>query len=134
MPILSNVLYTYTCNSKGVEVRFSSEDSFRSDLVDLLTLYKAVDKAGVGRVYVLSPQQMQRSSGILTEAAESPTRLEELHREWSMSWSERYGVSGHGKRNQVIYSFRAYIIYRRRELRYRYVPYPSYPCHFTYTD
>lgn len=48
-------LNAYTCNSKGVEVRFSSEDSFRSDLVDLLTLYKAVDKAGVGRVYVLSP-------------------------------------------------------------------------------
>lgn len=36
--------------SKGVEVRFSSEDSFRSDLVDLLSLYKAVDKAGVNRV------------------------------------------------------------------------------------
>lgn len=41
-----------TQNSKGVECRFSSEDSFRSDLVDLLTLYKAVDKAGVNRVYV----------------------------------------------------------------------------------
>jgi homocitrate synthase len=38
--------------SQGVEVRFSSEDSFRSDLVDLLTLYKAVDKAGVHRVGV----------------------------------------------------------------------------------
>ncbi|KAG5816864.1 hypothetical protein H9Q74_007449 [Fusarium xylarioides] len=38
--------------SKGVEVRFSSEDSFRSDLVDILTLYKAVDKAGVNRVGV----------------------------------------------------------------------------------
>lgn len=36
--------------SKGLEVRFSSEDSFRSDLVDLLTLYKAVDKLGVTRV------------------------------------------------------------------------------------
>ncbi|ODA78784.1 hypothetical protein RJ55_06168 [Drechmeria coniospora] len=36
--------------SQGIEVRFSSEDSFRSDLVDLLTLYKAVDKAGVDRV------------------------------------------------------------------------------------
>ncbi|KAH7354053.1 homocitrate synthase [Plectosphaerella cucumerina] len=36
--------------SQGVEVRFSSEDSFRSDLVDLLTLYKAVDGAGVNRV------------------------------------------------------------------------------------
>lgn len=38
--------------SQGVEVRFSSEDSFRSDLVDLLTLYKAVDNAGVNRVGV----------------------------------------------------------------------------------
>jgi homocitrate synthase len=32
--------------SKGLEVRFSSEDSFRSDLVDLLSLYQAVDKVG----------------------------------------------------------------------------------------
>ncbi|KAH0522067.1 hypothetical protein TsFJ059_005980 [Trichoderma semiorbis] len=38
--------------SQGVEVRFSSEDSFRSDLVDLLSLYKAVDQAGVNRVGV----------------------------------------------------------------------------------
>lgn len=30
--------------SQGVEVRFSSEDSFRSDLVDLLNIYKSVDK------------------------------------------------------------------------------------------
>ncbi|KAJ8331334.1 homocitrate synthase lys21 [Batrachochytrium dendrobatidis] len=36
--------------STGLEVRFSSEDSFRSDLVDLLTLYRAVDKLGVNRV------------------------------------------------------------------------------------
>lgn len=36
--------------SKGLEVRFSSEDSFRSDLVDLLTIYQAVDKIGVNRV------------------------------------------------------------------------------------
>ncbi|RKO98761.1 hypothetical protein CXG81DRAFT_30385 [Caulochytrium protostelioides] len=36
--------------SKGLEVRFSSEDSFRSDLVDLLSLYRVVDKAGVDRV------------------------------------------------------------------------------------
>jgi homocitrate synthase len=38
--------------SQGVEVRFSSEDSFRSDLVDILALYKAVDRAGVNRVGV----------------------------------------------------------------------------------
>lgn len=53
--------------SKGLEVRcewnpcrpfpsfrlppaVSSEDSFRSDLVDLLSLYRAVDKVGVNRV------------------------------------------------------------------------------------
>lgn len=36
--------------SKGLEVRFSSEDSFRSDLVDLLSVYSAVDKVGVHRV------------------------------------------------------------------------------------
>ncbi|KAG1222699.1 hypothetical protein G6F67_009691 [Rhizopus microsporus] len=38
--------------SKGLEVRFSTEDSFRSDLVDLLSIYKAVDKIGVNRVDV----------------------------------------------------------------------------------
>ncbi|RIK34283.1 MAG: homocitrate synthase [Chloroflexi bacterium] len=36
--------------SQGLEVRFSSEDSFRSDLVDLLTIYRAVDQIGVSRV------------------------------------------------------------------------------------
>lgn len=29
--------------SQGVEVRFSSEDAFRSDLTELLTLAKAVE-------------------------------------------------------------------------------------------
>ncbi|KIV81845.1 homocitrate synthase, mitochondrial [Exophiala sideris] len=36
--------------SQGLEVRFSSEDSFRSNLVDLLTIYRAVDQIGVNRV------------------------------------------------------------------------------------
>ena len=36
--------------SHGLEVRFSSEDSFRSDLVDLLNIYRHVDKLGVNRV------------------------------------------------------------------------------------
>jgi homocitrate synthase len=36
--------------SKGKQIRFSSEDSFRSDLVDLLSIYSAVDKVGVDRV------------------------------------------------------------------------------------
>merc|ERR1712072_1222127 len=38
--------------SQGREIRFSSEDSFRSNLVDLLTIYSAVDKIGVNRVGV----------------------------------------------------------------------------------
>ena len=36
--------------SKNIEIRFSTEDSFRSDLVDLLSIYSAVDKVGVNRV------------------------------------------------------------------------------------
>ena len=36
--------------SKNLEIRFSTEDSFRSELVDLLTIYSAVDKVGVNRV------------------------------------------------------------------------------------
>ena len=36
--------------SHNIEIRFSSEDSFRSDLVDLLSIYSAVDKVGVNRV------------------------------------------------------------------------------------
>ena len=36
--------------SRGLEIRFSTEDSFRSDLVDLLSIYSAVDKVGVNRV------------------------------------------------------------------------------------
>ncbi|KAJ5898765.1 HMGL-like-domain-containing protein [Penicillium taxi] len=37
-------------SSKGIEARFSPEDSFRSDLIDLLSIYSAVDKVGVNRV------------------------------------------------------------------------------------
>jgi len=50
--------------SQGFEVRFSSEDSFRSDLVDLLVVYRAVDELGVDRVGiadtvgVASPRQV----------------------------------------------------------------------------
>jgi len=36
--------------SQGFEVRFSSEDSFRSNLVDLLLVYRTVDEIGVNRV------------------------------------------------------------------------------------
>ncbi|KAI9680208.1 MAG: Saccharopine dehydrogenase [Trizodia sp. TS-e1964] len=36
--------------SRNIEIRFSTEDSFRSDLVDLLSIYSTVDKIGVNRV------------------------------------------------------------------------------------
>ncbi|VEU21239.1 DEKNAAC102124 [Brettanomyces naardenensis] len=36
--------------SKGLEIRFSTEDSFRSDIVDLLNIYTTVDKIGVDRI------------------------------------------------------------------------------------
>ncbi len=35
---------------QGLEVRFSTEDSFRSDLKDILAIYEEVDKLGVNRV------------------------------------------------------------------------------------
>ncbi|KAI8230251.1 ABC transporter atnG [Colletotrichum sp. SAR 10_77] len=38
--------------SQSLEVRFSTEDSFRSNLVDILSVYKTVDKIGVNRVGV----------------------------------------------------------------------------------
>ncbi|KAK4191319.1 hypothetical protein QBC35DRAFT_538265 [Podospora australis] len=47
-PIFLTLMQVNT--GRGLEVRFSSEDSFRSDLVDLLSLYRAVDSAGVHRV------------------------------------------------------------------------------------
>jgi homocitrate synthase len=52
--------------SHGREVRFSSEDSFRSDLVDLMRVYREIDKLGVNRVGiadtvgVANPRQMYK--------------------------------------------------------------------------
>jgi homocitrate synthase len=50
---------------QGVEVRFSTEDSLRSNLVDLLQIYRSVDRLGVDRVGIAdtvgmgSPDQIQ---------------------------------------------------------------------------
>ena len=55
---------TWLCE-QGVEVRFSTEDSLRSNLVDLLQVYRAVDQLGVDRVGIAdtvgigSPEQIQ---------------------------------------------------------------------------
>jgi len=36
----------------GLEVRFSAEDAFRSDVADLMTVYRAAERLGVHRVHV----------------------------------------------------------------------------------
>ena len=38
--------------SQGVETRFSTEDTFRSNFADVMTVYRAIDLAGVDRVGV----------------------------------------------------------------------------------
>ena len=39
-------------NSQGIETRFSTEDTFRSNFADVMTVYRAMDLAGVNRVGV----------------------------------------------------------------------------------
>ena len=39
-------------NQQGVETRFSTEDTFRSNFADVMTVYRAMDLAGVDRVGV----------------------------------------------------------------------------------
>lgn len=53
--------------SKGCNVRFSSEDTFRSDRRDLLAIYAAADAAGVSRVGLAD-----------TVGVASPTQVREL--------------------------------------------------------
>ena len=57
--------------SKGLEVRFSSEDSFRSDLVDLLNLYRHVDKLGVNRVGIADTVGLRQPETSLRTCANS---------------------------------------------------------------
>ena len=39
-------------NEQGIETRFSTEDTFRSNFADVMTVYRAMDLAGVNRVGV----------------------------------------------------------------------------------
>ncbi|KAK3177904.1 hypothetical protein OEA41_000036 [Lepraria neglecta] len=71
--------------SKGLEVRFSSEDSFRSDLVDLLNIYSAVDKIGVNRVgiaesglFAAASEQTSKRISITSKLHEPPLAIEDL--------------------------------------------------------
>ncbi|KAL6937761.1 homocitrate synthase lys21 [Hanseniaspora osmophila] len=68
--------------SKGLEIRFSSEDSFRSDLVDLLNIYKTVDKIGVNRIGIAdtvgcaNPRQVYELVRTLKSVISSSTDIE----------------------------------------------------------
>ena len=68
--------------SKGLEVRFSSEDSFRSDFVDLLSLYRTIDQVGVHRVGIAdtvgcaSPRQVYELIRALRGVVSSQTDIE----------------------------------------------------------
>jgi len=68
--------------SHGVEVRFSCEDSFRSDPSDLLKIYKAVDDLGVDRVGiadtvgVATPMQVYETTKMVREVLRPETGIE----------------------------------------------------------
>ena len=72
---------------QGVEVRFSTEDSLRSNLVDLLQVYRSIDALGVDRVGIAdtvgigSPEQIH--SLVSTVASVVSADIE-------FSWSQRY--------------------------------------------
>lgn len=50
--------------AKGLNVRFSSEDTFRSDKADLLRVYAAADRAGVDRVGLADTVGVASPSGV----------------------------------------------------------------------
>jgi homocitrate synthase len=62
-----------TIRAAGRYVRFSAEDAFRSDLVDLLTIFDAVVEAGVQRiglpdtVGIASPRQVEQLVSLCSE-------------------------------------------------------------------
>jgi homocitrate synthase len=60
--------------SKNIEVRFSSEDSFRSDLVDLLSIYRTVDKVGVNRVGIADTVSSLHVTWNLTSRLDAQTQ------------------------------------------------------------
>ena len=44
--------------SAGLEVRFSAEDAFRSEVQDLVTVYQAAERLGVQRIGIATPRQV----------------------------------------------------------------------------
>ena len=76
----------------GIEVRFSSEDSFRSDLVDLLSIYQTVDKIGVNRVGIAdtvgcaNPRQVYDLVRTLRSVVSCDIEIH-LHNDTGMGWS-----------------------------------------------
>eukprot|EP00471_Norrisiella_sphaerica_P006450 CAMPEP_0184488056 /NCGR_PEP_ID=MMETSP0113_2-20130426/10498_1 /TAXON_ID=91329 /ORGANISM="Norrisiella sphaerica, Strain BC52" /LENGTH=567 /DNA_ID=CAMNT_0026870527 /DNA_START=108 /DNA_END=1811 /DNA_ORIENTATION=+ len=68
--------------SHDLEVRFSCEDSFRSDMSDCMAIYKAMDKLGVDRVGVAdtvgiaTPKQVRHVIGSVRSAIKPTTGIE----------------------------------------------------------
>ncbi|OBA26129.1 homocitrate synthase mitochondrial precursor [Hanseniaspora valbyensis NRRL Y-1626] len=106
--------------SKGLEIRFSSEDSFRSDLVDLLNIYKTVDKVGVNRIGIAdtvgcaNPRQVYELVRTLKSVISSSTEIEcHFHNDTGCSIANAYtaleggaklidtSVLGIGERNGI---------------------------------
>eukprot|EP00039_Didymoeca_costata_P013869 m.217610 g.217610 ORF g.217610 m.217610 type:complete len:567 (-) comp15888_c0_seq9:1087-2787(-) len=67
---------------KGLEIRFSCEDTFRSDPTDLLTIYKAVDEMGVDRVGladtvgIATPSQVYETTKLVRGVISDTTGIE----------------------------------------------------------
>jgi homocitrate synthase len=107
--------------SRGIEIRFSTEDSFRSDLVDLLSIYQAVDKVGVNRVGiadtvgVANPRQVYDLVKVLRSVISPQCDIEvHLHNDTGCAIANAYAaleagathidttVLGIGERNGIV--------------------------------
>lgn len=69
----------------GLEVRFSTEDSFRSNLVDVLSIYSAVDKIGVNRVGIAGKLRADSKSSLFpSPLIWSPPAFEQVQLELTL--------------------------------------------------
>ncbi|KAH6605459.1 putative homocitrate synthase [Trichoderma cornu-damae] len=91
--------------SRGIEVRFSSEDSFRSDLVDLLQLYRAVDVSlpSKGPKTIINV----RDSVLVLTVLVWPTPSDALPPAKSMILSARFAASFHATSKCICTTIRA---------------------------
>ena len=88
--------------SKNIEVRFSSEDSFRSDLVDLLSIYRTVDKIGVNRVGI--------ADTVSPSVYQTDIRLAVRVQDKSMTLYEHFEVSSPATLNAISITTQAVLL------------------------